>query len=343
MIASKENINYIENELNSIGLLSNIEDINKGYTTTTLTLSLMQAYNPTFIKRAVKTLEIAVGEDITYNDKIGQGNTITITINNTEKSYPLFIDNAINVLKDKPIGEMLIGIADGNIPITMNIQDTLSILVAGATGSGKSVCLNNLIMSLGCYSPPTELGIMLIDLKRNEFSIYDNRLPQLICPVIYDFTTALKRLKQVNDIIDDRYIYLQHEHKRKADTKECPIIVVIIDEYAQLILTSGNSKTLIDKYINKIVNVGRACNVFAIISTQNPVSSVINSTIKYGCQSKIALAVNNIRHSINIIDNKKATELNGNGDCLFYNPTSNIGQRLQVCNITEEEIDEILD
>lgn len=99
---------------------------------------------------------------------------------------------------------------------------------------------------------------------------------------------------------------------------------------------------MLDALMNKVVNLGRACNVFAIIATQNPVLQVINSTIKYGCQTKICLSVNNQQHSINILDCAKAVDLLGKGDALVSFPNSPELQRVQVCDLSDKDIEYIL-
>ena len=99
---------------------------------------------------------------------------------------------------------------------------------------------------------------------------------------------------------------------------------------------------MLDTLMNKVVNLGRACNVFAIIATQNPVLQVINSTVKYGCQTKICLSVNNQRHSINIIDCAKAVDLLGKGDALVSLPNSPDLQRVQICDLPTADIQYIL-
>lgn len=312
-----------------------------GYTCTTYTAHLDGGNTPQTVKKAVGALEIATGQKITYNANTGVGNTLKITIPNPERAFPSFFAFGRNAY-NKCAGEMLIGIDTDNKPITANIMDTLSVLVAGATGSGKSVAVNNLVLSLAIGAKPSEIVFLMVDLKRTEFSIYDGRLPQLIEPVAYTFDEALRLIRKTADEIDKRYKILQEKGKRKADLSDFPLFVLVIDEYAQLRQGTKEARDMLDTLMNKVVNLGRACNVFAIIATQNPVLQVINSTVKYGCQTKICLSVNNQRHSINIIDCAKAVDLLGKGDALVSLPNSPDLQRVQICDLPTSDIQYIL-
>lgn len=332
--------NAIQSALNICGLPCTVSDVITSYTTSTYICHLDGGSMPQTIKKAVGGLEIAVGQKIDYNANTGESNTLRVTIPNPTREFPQFVTYGSKCF-DRG-GEMLIGIDENCKPVTANICDTLSILVAGATGSGKSVAVNNLIMSLACSSKCDEVEMTMIDLKRTELSIYEGKLPHLISPVEYTFEGAIRLIRATADEIDRRYKILQEKGKRKADMSDFPIRVLIIDEYAQLKQGTKEARDMIDTFMNKVVNLGRACNVFSIIATQNPVLQVINSTIKYGCQTKICLAVNNIRHSINIVDCKKAIDLLGKGDALYQCPSSPELRRLQVCSLTEKEINYML-
>lgn len=333
--------NLIQSTLSAHGASCTVEPAVLGYTCTTYTAHLDGGITPQTLKNAVGALEIATGQKIIYNANTGVGNTLKITIPNPERAFPSFFAFGRNAY-GKQAGEMLIGVDTDNQPVTANLTDTLSILVAGATGSGKSVAVNNLVLSLAIGAKPTEIVFLMIDLKRTEFSLYDGRLPQLIEPVAYTFDEALRLIRKTADEIDKRYKILQEKGKRKADLSDFPFFVLVIDEYAQLQQGTKKARDMIDNLMNKVVNLGRACNVFAIIATQNPVLQVINSTIKYGCQTKICLSVNNQQHSINILDCAKAVDLLGKGDALVSSPNSPELQRVQVCDLSDKDIEYIL-
>lgn len=328
--------NSIQAALNSLGLPCTVKNHITSYTTTTYTVNLDGGALPTTIKKAVGGLEVATGQKIVYNAFSGVSNTLKLTIPNSERDYPLFLDT-FSASSHIP-GDMLIGVDSENNVIYENITDTLSVLVAGATGSGKSVSVNNLIMSLILSGTADEINLSMIDLKRSELSVYDGNIPHLCQPVAYTFADAIRLIRITADEIDNRYKVLQGKGKRKADLSDFPIYILIIDEYAQLKQGTKEARDMLDVLMNKVVNLGRACNVFAIIATQNPVNAVINSTIKYGCQTKICLSVNNIRHSINIIDCKDAVGLLGKGDALVSLPNSPELRRIQVCNLPTSDI-----
>ena len=190
--------NLIQSTLTAHGAPCTVAPAVLGYTCTTYTAHLDGGNTPTTVKKAIGALEIATGQKITYNANTGVGNTLKITIPNPERAFPNFFAFGRNAY-NKCAGEMLIGIDTDNKPITANIMDTLSVLVAGATGSGKSVAVNNLVLSLAIGAKPSEIVFLMIDLKRTEFSIYDGRLPQLIEPVAYTFDEALRLIRVTQD------------------------------------------------------------------------------------------------------------------------------------------------
>ena len=161
--------NLIQSTLSAHGASCTVEPAVLGYTCTTYTAHLDGGITPQTLKNAVGALEIATGQKIIYNANTGVGNTLKITIPNPERAFPSFFAFGRNAY-GKQAGEMLIGVDTDNQPVTANLTDTLSILVAGATGSGKSVAVNNLVLSLAIGAKPTEIVFLMIDLKRTEFS-----------------------------------------------------------------------------------------------------------------------------------------------------------------------------
>lgn len=254
------------------------------------------------------------------------------------REYPLFTQYH-NVLKGKEPGEILFGINQQGEPLTMNIRHTKSLLVAGSSGGGKSVCLSNIICSLICYTKPEECGLLLIDLKRCEFEMFKNS-KHLVKPVQFDYNGALESLYQVKQEISNRYERMQKEGIRKATVDKYPLLVVMIDEYAQL-ACEGN-KTELDKIVGSIASTGRACNVFLIIATQHAVSSIISNTIKANLQSVIGLRTKNIAQSTCIINSRDCVDLLGYGDSYMEFDGVPGLQRIQVCNISDQTINDIM-
>lgn len=245
-----------------------------------------------------------------------------------------------SALKGKPAGEILFGLDETGKPITRNIRETKSILIGGSSGGGKSVCLTNILSSLICYSKPEECGLALIDLKRCEFELFKNS-DHLVCPVQFEYQGAYKMLKDVKQTIEKRYIQMQKQGIRKATIDKFPILVVVIDEYAEL--ARHSNKNELDDIVSSIASTGRACNVFIIVATQHAISSIISNTIKSNLQSRIGLKTTNIAQSSCILGVKDCIHLLGYGDS-YMQFDGVVGlHRIQVCNLQDEEINSILE
>lgn len=251
-----------------------------------------------------------------------------------QRDFPRFIAYHTNLV-GKPTGEILFGIDDNGQPITRNIRQTKSILIASSSGGGKSVLLSNIICSLACYSKPSELSMTLIDLKRCEFSLFRN-LGHLNHEVITDYTTALDTLKAIRGIIDSRYEKMEQLGIRQATTDQFPIMCIIIDEYAEL--ASRGNKQELDSTVASISATGRACNVFLIIATQHAVGSIISNVIKSNMQTKIGLRTTNTAQSICAIGSRDCVDLLGYGDSFIHFDGTAQLKRVQVCNLTDADI-----
>jgi S-DNA-T family DNA segregation ATPase FtsK/SpoIIIE len=196
-------------------------------------------------------------------------------------------------------------------------------LVAGATGSGKSVCINTVLMSLLFKYSPDELKLMLIDPKMVELSSY-NDLPHLITPVITDSKIATAGLKWAVEEMERRFIVFSNERVRdiksynsKALTNDLdymPYIVIIVDELADLMMVASSS---VEEAIMRLTQKARACGIHLIIATQRPSTDVIKGTIKSNIPTRIAFMVSSYIDSMTIIDSAGADKLLGRGDMLF--------------------------
>lgn len=216
-------------------------------------------------------------------------------------------------------------------------------LVAGATGSGKSVCINTILMSLLFTYTPDELKLLLIDPKMVELSAY-NEIPHLITPVINDSKIATAGLKWLVEEMDNRFKLFAEERVRdiktynasmdSKDEKIMPYIVVIVDELADLMMVSSAS---VEESIMRLTQKARACGMHLIIATQRPSTDVIKGTIKSNIPTRIAFSVSSHIDSQTIIDSSGADKLLGRGDMLF----AENGQpkiRIQGAYISDQDI-----
>ena len=221
-------------------------------------------------------------------------------------------------------------------------------LIAGTTGSGKSVCLNSLLISLLLRNSPNELRLVLVDPKVVEFGDYQD-LPHLATPVITDVKLASEALKWATEEMDRRYIAFQAAHVRdlpsynnkiKNDprTPNMPRIVVVIEEFADLIMTCGND---VETSIQRITQMGRAAGIHLILATQRPTTDIVKGSIKTNIQCRIAFKVVDYVASNTILGGAGAEELLGRGDMLFK--VEDLPVRIQAAFISNEEIQGVCD
>ena len=200
------------------------------------------------------------------------------------------------------------------------------LLVAGATGQGKSVGLNVIIMSLLKKKSPDELKLILIDPKQVEFSIYSSlENSYLAAPVITDAGEAISKLQTVCDIMDERYELLSSigvrnikEYNASSIVERLPYIVVVIDEFADIMLTSRTNKALLEEYICRIAQKARAVGIHVIISTQRPSTEFVTGCVKANFPARIAFRTTTSIDSRVIFGQSGAEKLTGRGDMLFF-------------------------
>lgn len=293
--------------------------------------------NPVDIHRAKKYAEtLSAFLHIPVKYKRSEKASFCFSVPREERYFPKFWEYA-GVLNGKEPGEILFGVNEQGQAITRNIRKTKSMLVAGSSGGGKSVCLNSIIASLCCYSG--DFGMVLIDLKRCEFELWKND-PHLAAPVQFEYEGAVDCLRSVLIEIENRYKRMQQEGIRSATLDKFPLLVTIIDEYAELASRATNKEEL-DTIVSRIAATGRACNVFIIIATQHAVSSIISNVIKSNLQSRIGLRTTNIAQSSCILGARDCVDLLGYGDSYMQFDGVPGLQRIQVCFLSDEEINEI--
>ena len=239
----------------------------------------------------------------------------------------------------------------------MEINKTPHLLVAGSTGSGKSVCINSILASLIMRNKPDEVKLVLVDPKKVELSMY-NGVPHLLAPVVTDPKKANIALKKIVSEMERRYdifeesgtknIISYNEYlKRKNETlpeservKLMPYIVVIIDELADLMLVAAKE---VEDSIMRITQMARAAGIHLIVATQRPSTDVITGVVKANIPSRISFAVSSGIDSRTILDMVGAEKLLGKGDMLYLPQGENTPIRIQGTFISEEETKRIVD
>lgn len=224
------------------------------------------------------------------------------------------------------------------------------LLIAGATGSGKSVCVNSIICSLLLRTKPDEVKMILIDPKKVEFTPY-NDVPHLLAPVITDGDLANKGLKVVVEMMDHRYDLFGNLGVRNIQAyneyvlnhpdehlKPLPRLVVIIDELADLMLVAAKE---VEASIQRITQLARAAGIHLVVATQRPSVDVITGVIKANIPSRIAFAVSQAVDSRTILGQAGAEQLLGNGDMLYLPNGETSPKRIQGVYIKDEEVNRI--
>ena len=233
--------------------------------------------------------------------------------------------------------------------IVIDVAKTPHLLVAGTTGSGKSVCINGLICSVLYTKTPSDVRMILVDPKMVELSIY-NGIPHLLTPVITEPKRALKAMTFAVSEMDRRMKlfsslkvkkiedYNQKIVDNKIAREKLPYIMIIIDEFADLMMAVGKE---LETSIKRITQLARFCGIHLVLATQRPSADVITGIIKSNIPTQIAFAVSNYTNSKIIIDQSGAEKLLGRGDMLYNNPESRQPMRIQGAFI-DSEIEEIV-
>ena len=217
------------------------------------------------------------------------------------------------------------------------------LLIAGATGSGKSVCVNAIITSLLLTHTPDTLRFLMVDPKRVELTVY-NGIPHLIAPVVVDVERAVPVLQWATKEMERRYklfaklgarnIEAYNEKLQARGEPTLPYIVIIIDELADLMLSAPEE---VERYICRIAQMARATGMHLVIATQRPSVDVVTGLIKANFPARIAFAVTSQVDSRVILDTPGAEQLLGRGDMLFMAPDQSKLQRLQGCFVSDRE------
>ncbi|QPC47264.1 DNA translocase FtsK [Mangrovibacillus cuniculi] len=268
-------------------------------------------------------------------------------------SRPVFISE---ILEDpafrhseSPLTTVL-GLDISGKPVVTDLNKMPHGLIAGATGSGKSVCINSILVSLLYKATPEDVRLLLIDPKMVELAPY-NRIPHLVTPVITDVKTATAALKWTVEEMERRYELFAHtgvrDIKRFNDkameagqySQKLPFIVVVIDELADLMMMAPND---VEDAICRIAQKARACGIHLIIATQRPSVDVITGLIKANVPTRIAFSVSSQVDSRTIIDSAGAERLLGRGDMLFLDNGASKPVRLQGTFVTDDEIEKIV-
>lgn len=344
----------LEESLSHFGVQATVIEAVQGPTVTSFELTVVQGTKVSRIRNLTDDLKLALAaRDIRIQAPIPGKSSIGIEIPN-KIARPVRISEVIQSTaferSDSPM-EAVLGLGLTGDPVTLDLRKMPHGLIAGATGSGKSVCINSILVSLLYKASPVDLKMMLIDPKMVELAPY-NGIPHLISPVITDIKAATAALKWAVQEMDRRYELLAHAGVRnieafnkKADdhrqfAQKMPYLLIVIDELADLMMMAPAD---VEISISRIAQKARACGIHLIIATQRPSVDVITGIIKANIPTRIAFSVSSQVDSRTMMDTNGAERLLGKGDMLYIGNGESTAVRLQGTFVTDEEIDRIIE
>lgn len=339
----------IDNTLKDFKIGAQVVHYSKGPTVTQFEVKVDPGVNVDRVKSVAKNLQMNLAvRSIRIQAPIPGKAAVGIEVPNKKTDLVLFgdlLDNPEFLNDGNPLNVVL-GLDLSGKPIYADIGQMPHGLIAGATGSGKSVCINAMIISMLYKAHPDDLRMILIDPKVVEFSSYED-IPHLATPIITDPKLATASLRWAVEEMENRYQLFKHFRVRDIKSyneqatkssrgKKLPYLVIIIDELADLMSVASSD---VEDYIRRIAQKARAAGIHLIVATQRPSTDIIKGTIKANIPTRIAFMVSSQVDSITILDKSGAEKLLGRGDMLFNDGIQE--RRVQGAYISFEEIVEI--
>ncbi len=356
----REQVEIIEHTLESFGAPATVVEINQGPTIT------QYGVEPSFIEqRSGKRTKVKVGKIASLADDLalalaarsiriqapvpGKG-YVGIEVPNSEKALVSLRDVMDSGVFQTTTSPLRIGLGQNvaGQPIAGDLTQMPHLLIAGTTGSGKSVCVNSIVACLLLQNTPDNLKLVMVDPKRVELTGY-NGIPHLVAPVVVDLDRVVGTLQWAMREMDNRYKRLSEvgarnisEFNKKAvgnDQEKMPFIVIIIDELADLMMLSPEET---ERGITRLAQMARATGIHMVIATQRPSVDVVTGLIKANFPARIAFAVASSTDSRVILDTTGAERLLGQGDMLYQSPDAAAPVRMQGCFVSEKELRKII-
>ena len=356
----EKNIEILEKVLKDFGIIGRVVEVNIGPTVTQYEMELNSGTKVSKLLSINKEISLALAKkDVRIQAPIPGKSTVGIEMPN-DHAQSVSLRETIEGMP-KNTNSSLLAVALGKDIMGKvkycEIDKTPHLLVAGATGSGKSVCINGIIISILMKARPDEVKLVMVDPKKVELGIY-NGIPHLLTPVVTDPRKASIALKRAVSEMERRYDLfeelgtknitsynklIEEKNKKLPDDEKynkMPYIVVIVDELADLMLVAGKE---VEDSIMRITQMARAAGIHLIIATQRPSTDVITGLIKANIPSRISFAVSSSIDSRTILDMTGAEKLLGKGDMLFLPMGESAPDRIQGSFVSEEEIKKVVD
>lgn len=355
----KSNTQKLQDTLKSFGVDATVENVNLGPSVTKYELRPAVGVKVSRITNLADDLALALAaKDIRIEAPIPGKSLIGIEVPNQQIATVGFRDMIEAALHDdRPLDVPLGRTVTGQV-MTADLTKMPHLLIAGATGSGKSVAINVIITSILLKAKPSQVKMLMIDPKKVELSVY-NGIPHLLSPVVSEPKKAARALGKVVGEMERRYELfaalgvrnldgynrmVEKENQNHTDPNEqqptMPLILVIVDELADLMMTVSKD---VEDAIVRIAQMGRAAGIHMILATQRPSVDVITGLIKANVPSRIAFAVSSGVDSRTIIDTNGAEKLLGRGDMLFEPIDQNKPIRIQGAFISDHDVEAVVD
>ncbi|WP_280637184.1 DNA translocase FtsK [Alkalihalobacillus sp. BA299] len=352
------NAKKLEQTLESFGVKAKVTDVHLGPAVTKYEVHPSVGVKVSKIVNLADDLALALAaKDIRIEAPIPGKSAIGIEVPNKEVAIVTLrevLDSSKNRQEVHPLSVALGRDISGE-PVLAGINKMPHLLVAGATGSGKSVCINGIITSILMRAKPHEVKLMMIDPKMVELNVY-NGIPHLLTPVVTEPKKASQALKKVVSEMERRYDLFSHSGTRNiegyndlikkqndnGDAKQplLPYIVVIVDELADLMMVASGD---VEDCITRLAQMARAAGIHMIIATQRPSVDVITGVIKANIPSRIAFGVSSQTDSRTILDSGGAEKLLGRGDMLYLPVGATKPTRVQGAFLSDDEVETIVD
>ena len=349
---AKENIQKLEEVLKVFEVSGKIVQVNIGPTVTQYELDLKAGTKVNKLLGIQREIALAMAaKDVRIQAPIPGKNTIGIELPNKVNASVSFKEvlSSMPEVNEKTLLAVGLGKDIMGKVKWCEINATPHLLVAGSTGSGKSVCINCIIASILMRTKPDQVKLVLVDPKKVEFSMYEG-VPHLLSPVVTDPKKASIALKNIVLEMERRYELLEHTKNKNIvgynkfcethpEYQKLPYIVVIIDELADLMLVAAKE---VEDSIMRITQMARAAGIHLIVATQRPSTDIITGVVKANIPSRISFAVSSQIDSRTILDMGGAEKLLGKGDMLFLPMGESIPMRVQGAFVSEEEIEKLV-
>jgi len=354
----KENVEKLEKVLSDFDIVGKVVGINIGPSITQYEIELRSGTKVNKVLGISREIALALAaKDVRIQAPIPGKSTIGIELPNKTSVGVTLREIMEDIPKSMENSKLAVALGKNIMGKTMfmEINKTPHLLVAGATGSGKSVCINSIIVTLLLRSRPDEVKMVLVDPKKVEMSMY-NGVPHLLMPVVTDPKKASIALMKMVSEMERRYNLFEEsrtknigDYNKYVETRsrnmngkleKLPYIVIIIDELADLMLVAAKE---VEDSILRITQMARAAGIHLIVATQRPSTDVITGIVKANIPSRISFAVSSSIDSRTILDMTGAEKLLGKGDMLFLPMGENSPVRIQGAFVSDDEINKVID